>query len=184
METYLPKFRNDYEGIKRILDACDEKNDNAWNDTFMAMSSIEFENYTKGVKRLPKDTPDYITDIKKRADDIRKNAKKTVQNMVSSIFRKENDDIKEEIKYLYKIVKSISDTVLKFEEAYSNKKRDKGIIDFNDIEHFALKILIQKDEDGKDIPSDIALSYREKFEEIFIDEISDSNFVQEVLLSI
>ena len=25
--------------------------------------SIEFENYTKGVKRLPKDTPDYITDI-------------------------------------------------------------------------------------------------------------------------
>ena len=183
LETYLPKFRNDYEGIKRILDACDEKNDNAWNDTFMAMSSIEFENYTKGVKRLPKDTPDYITDIKKRADDIRKNAKKTVQNMVSSIFRKENDDIKEEIKYLYKIVKSISDTVLKFEEAYSNKKRDKGIIDFNDIEHFALKILIQKDEDGKDIPSDIALSYREKFEEIFIDEYQDSNFVQEVLLS-
>ena len=183
LETYLPKFRNDYEGIKRILDACDEKNDNAWNDTFMAMSSIEFENYTKGVKRLPKDTPDYITDIKKRADDIRKNAKKTVQDMVSSIFRKENDDIKEEIKYLYKIVKSISDTVLKFEEAYSNKKRDKGIIDFNDIEHFALKILIQKDEDGKDIPSDIALSYREKFEEIFIDEYQDSNFVQEVLLS-
>ena len=44
--------------------------------------------------------------------------------MASSIFRKENDDIKEEIKYLYKIVKSISDTVLKFEEAYSNKKRD------------------------------------------------------------
>ena len=73
---------------------------NAWNDTFMAMSSIEFENYTKGVKRLPKDTPDYITDIKKRADDIRKNAKKTVQDMVSSIFRKENDDIKEEIKEL------------------------------------------------------------------------------------
>ena len=183
LETYLVKFKNDYEGIKKILGACDEKNDNAWNDTFMVMSYIEFENYTKGVKRLPKDTPDYIIDIKKRADDIRKNAKKTVQEMVSSIFRKENNDIKEEIKYLYKIVKSISDTVLKFEDAYSNKKRDKGIIDFNDIEHFALRILIQKDEDGKDIPSDIALSYREKFHEIFIDEYQDSNFVQEVLLS-
>nr|WP_317333753.1 helicase-exonuclease AddAB subunit AddA [uncultured Romboutsia sp.] len=183
LETYLPKFRNDYEGIKKILDACNENSDNAWNDTFMAMSSIEFENYTKGVKRLPKDTPDYITDIKKRADDIRKSAKKTVQDMVSSVFRKENDDIKEEIKYLYKIVKSISEIVFKFEEAYSNKKRDKGIIDFNDIEHFALKILIQKDEDGNNIPSDIALSYRDKFYEIFIDEYQDSNFVQEVLLS-
>ena len=183
LDTYLLKFRNDYEGIKRILDACDTKNDNAWNDTFIAMSSMEFENYTKGVKRLPKDAPDYITDIKKRADDIRKNAKKTVQDMVSSVFRKENDDIKQEIKYLYNIVKSISDIVIKFEDAYSNKKRDKGIIDFNDIEHFALKILIQKDEHGNDIPSDIALSYREKFYEIFIDEYQDSNFVQEVLLS-
>lgn len=183
LDTYLPKFRNDYEGIKRILDACDTKNDNAWNDTFIAMSSMEFENYTKGVKRLPKDAPDYITDIKKRADDVRKNAKKTVQDMVSSIFRKENDDIKQEIKYLYNIVKSISDIVIKFEEAYSNKKRDKNIIDFNDIEHFALKILIQKDENDNDIPSDIALSYRDKFYEIFIDEYQDSNFVQEVLLS-
>ena len=183
LDTYLLKFRNDYEGIKRILEACDINNDNVWNDTFIAMSSIAFENYTKGVKRLPKDTPDYITDIKKRADDIRKSAKKTIQNMVSSVFRKENDDIKEEIKYLYKIVKSISETVLKFEEAYSNNKRDKGIIDFNDIEHFALKILTEKDENGNTIPSDIALSYRDKFYEIFIDEYQDSNFVQEVLLS-
>ncbi len=152
LETYLLKFRNDYEGIKRILEACDINNDNVWNDTFIAMSSIAFENYTKGVKRLPKDTPDYITDIKKRADDIRKSAKKTIQDMVSSVFRKENDDIKEEIKYLYKIVKSISETVLKFEEVYSNNKRDKGIIDFNDIEHFALKILTKKDENGNTIP--------------------------------
>lgn len=183
LETYLLKFRKDYEGIKRILEACDINNDSVWNDTFIAMSSIAFENYTKGVKRLPKDAPDYITDIKKRADDIRKSAKKTIQNMVSSVFRKENDDIKEEIKYLYKIVKSISETVLKFEEAYSNNKRDKGIIDFNDIEHFALKILTEKDENGNTIPSDIALSYRDKFYEIFIDEYQDSNFVQEVLLS-
>lgn len=183
LETYLLKFRKDYEGIKRILEACDINNDSVWNDTFIAMSSIAFENYTKGVKRLPKDAPDYITDIKKRADDIRKSAKKTIQNMVSSVFRKENDDIKEEIKYLYKIVKSISETVLKFEEVYSNNKRDKGIIDFNDIEHFALKILTKKDENGNTIPSDIALSYRDKFYEIFIDEYQDSNFVQEVLLS-
>ena len=183
LETYLFKFRNDYTTIKNILDACDINNENAWNDTFNAMSLAEFENYVKGVKKVPKDAPEYINEIKKRADEIRKNAKKTIQDMVSSVFRKENEAIKEEIKYLYKIVKSISETVLKFEDAYSNKKRDKGIIDFNDIEHFALKILIQKDENGKDIPSDIALSYRDKFYEIFIDEYQDSNFVQEVLLS-
>ena len=125
LDTYLLKFRNDYEGIKRILDACDTKNDNAWNDTFIAMSSMEFENYTKGVKRLPKDAPDYITDIKKRADDIRKNAKKTVQDMVSSVFRKENDDIKQEIKYLYNIVKSISDIVINLKMLIVIRKRQR-----------------------------------------------------------
>ena len=78
-----------------------------------------------------------------------------------------------------------------FEQIYSQKKRDKGIIDFNDIEHFALQILTEIDEngdfvfdeEGKNIPSDISLEYREKFYEIFIDEYQDSNQVQEVILS-
>ena len=90
------------------------------------MSSMTFENYVKGVKRIPKDAPEYINEIKKRADEIRKNAKKTIQDIISSVvFKRVNDDIKEEIKYLYTIVKSISNTVIKFEEAYSNKEKRK-----------------------------------------------------------
>ncbi|MDO7206567.1 UvrD-helicase domain-containing protein [Paraclostridium bifermentans] len=70
-----------------------------------------------------------------------------------------------------------------FEKKYQEKKREKGIIDFNDIEHFALAILTDEDEDGNIIPSDVAKIYVEKFSEIFIDEYQDSNLVQEVLLS-
>lgn len=179
LETYYDKFKSDYNGIKRILEGCDK----SWNDAFNAMSSMKFENYVKGVKRLSKDAPTYIIDIKKRADDIRKSVKKSVENMIVSTFCKDNEDIKEEIKYLYNVVKAISNTVIKFDELYSDKKREKGIIDFNDIEHFALKILTTSDENGEVIPSDVALEYREKFYEIFIDEYQDSNYVQEVLLS-
>ncbi|MBO3443141.1 helicase-exonuclease AddAB subunit AddA [Clostridium sp. CCUG 7971] len=179
LETYLDKFKSDYNGIKRILEGCNK----TWDDAFKAMSSIKFENYTKGVKRIPKDAPTYITDIKKKADDIRKKAKKSIESMIASTFCKENEDINDELRYLYNVAKSISETVIKFEEAYDSKKREKGIIDFNDIEHFALKILTEKDDNGNDIPSDIALGYRDKFYEIFIDEYQDSNLVQEVLLS-
>ena len=74
-----------------------------------------------------------------------------------------------------------------FEQIYSQKKRDKGIIDFNDIEHLLTETDENGDfvfdEEGKNIPSDIALEYREKFYEIFIDEYQDSNQVQEVILS-
>ncbi|CEH33037.1 helicase-exonuclease AddAB subunit AddA [Romboutsia lituseburensis] len=179
LETYTDKFKSDYSGIKRILNGCNE----SWDKAFEAMLSMKFENYVKGVKRLAKDTPSYIRDIKDRADDIRKKVKKSVEDMKDSTFSQETGEIKDQIRYLYQVVKSISEVVIKFEEAYDARKREKGIIDFNDIEHFALKILTTKDEEGKDIPSDIALTYREKFYEIFIDEYQDSNLVQEVLLS-
>ncbi len=179
LETYTDKFKSDYSCVIKILDGCNS----SWDEAFSAATSVKFENYVKGVKRLPKDAPSYIKDIKDRADDIRKKVKKSVESMLDSTFSMEKDDIKEEIKYLYNVVKSISQTVIKFEEAYQAKKREKGIIDFNDIEHFALEILTSKDEEGKVIPSDIALTYRDKFYEIFIDEYQDSNLVQEVLLS-
>lgn len=179
LETYTDKFKSDYNGIKRILEGCNT----SWDETYKSMISMKFENYVKGVKRLPKDAPSYIKDAKDRADDIRKKVKKSVEDMKDSTFSQEKDEINEQIKYLYDVVKSISEVVIKFEEAYDSKKREKGIIDFNDIEHFALKILIEKDDNGKDTPSDIAIGYRDKFYEIFIDEYQDSNLVQEVLLS-
>ena len=187
LETFTEKLRNEYLKIKELLDACNS----SWDEVYLKMSSMTFENYVKGVKRIPKDAPMYIKEAKDKAKSIRDKAKKSLEDIIQSSFYKSTDNIKEEIKYLYPIVKSISDTIIKFDEEYSKRKREKGIIDFNDIEHFALKILTQRDnngdiltdEFGNAMPSDIALAYRDKFYEIFIDEYQDSNLVQEVLLS-
>ena len=185
--TFTDKLKIEYEKIKEILYACDT----SWSDAYRQISSMTFENYAKGVKRIPKDAPSYIKEEKDKAKKIRDNAKKSIEKIKTSVFNKNYDDLKDEIKFLYPIVKSLSDVVLMFEQIYSQKKRDKGIIDFNDIEHFALQILTETDEngdfvfdkEGKNNPSDIALEYREKFYEIFIDEYQDSNQVQEVILS-
>ncbi|ETI94573.1 MAG: hypothetical protein Q606_CBAC00278G0003 [Intestinibacter bartlettii DORA_8_9] len=185
--TFTDKLKIEYEKIKEILYACDT----SWSDAYRQISSMTFENYAKGVKRIPKDAPSYIKEEKDKAKKIRDNAKKSIEKIKTSVFNKNYDDLKDEIKFLYPVVKSLSDVVLMFEQIYSQKKRDKGIIDFNDIEHFALQILTETDEngdfvfdeEGKNIPSDIALEYREKFYEIFIDEYQDSNQVQEVILS-
>lgn len=56
------------------------------------------------------------------------------------------------------------------------------MIDFSDMEHFALQILLKKDEDGAIVPSNTALELQDYFEEIMIDEYQDSNEVQELLL--
>ncbi|WP_455542260.1 helicase-exonuclease AddAB subunit AddA [Intestinibacter sp.] len=185
--TFTDKLKIEYESVRDIVESCDV----SWNDAYKKIATMKFENYAKGVKRIPKDAPYYVKEEKDKAKKNRDNAKKSIEKIKTSVFSKHYDDLKEEIKFLYPVVRSLSDVVLMFEKIYSAKKRDKGIIDFNDIEHFALQILTQTDEkgdflfdeEGKNIPSDIALEYREKFYEIFIDEYQDSNQVQEVILS-
>ncbi|MBY2430332.1 helicase-exonuclease AddAB subunit AddA [Clostridioides difficile] len=178
LETFAEKLSVEYKKIANISQACNK----SWDEAYKKMASMSFENYVKGVKRISKDAPSYIKESKEKAKTIRDKTKKSLESIVNATFNKDNDSIREEIKYLYNIVKPISSVVLRFEEEYSNKKREKGIIDFNDIEHFALNILTDIDEKGNIVPSDIAVGYRNKFYEIFIDEYQDSNLVQEVLL--
>lgn len=70
---------------------------------------------------------------------------------------------------------------LEFGRRMAEKKREKKVIDFSDMEHFALDILLVREE-GRISPSPVALEYRQHFAEILIDEYQDSNLVQEYLL--
>ena len=74
------------------------------------------------------------------------------------------------------------DLALLFGERLTEKKREKNLLDFEDMEHLALQILLKEEENGQMVPSDTALEYREQFAEILIDEYQDSNLVQEFLL--
>ena len=179
LETFADKLKIEYKMIKNLLDSCDE----GWEDAYRASINLEFENYAKGVKRIPKGAEEYIKDAKDKAKKIRDDAKKSLESIQSSTFNKNVSALNKEIEMLYPIVNSLSKILKRFIDLYSERKREKGIIDFNDIEHFALAILTKEDENGNINPSDVALEYREKFYEIFIDEYQDSNFVQEVLLS-
>lgn len=69
-----------------------------------------------------------------------------------------------------------------FMDAYAAKKRQKNLVDFSDIEHFALDILVQKEGENY-IYSEAAEEFADRFEEILIDEYQDSNLVQETLLT-
>lgn len=74
------------------------------------------------------------------------------------------------------------DLALLFGERLTEKKREKNLLDFEDMEHLALQILLKEEENGQMVPLDTALEYREQFVEILIDEYQDSNLVQEFLL--
>ena len=78
-------------------------------------------------------------------------------------------------------VKMLVDLTLAFSEKFNQKKLSNNILDFSDMEHYALKILTYE-EDGKLLPSAVAKEYQDKFREVMIDEYQDSNYIQEAIL--
>ncbi|HOO27689.1 MAG TPA: UvrD-helicase domain-containing protein, partial [Lachnospiraceae bacterium] len=107
----------------------------------------------------------------------RNQCKKLLQKIAGDFFQ---DTPKEAVLLLQESsgnVSALADITLAFSRAYAEAKRNKNIVDFNDLEHLSLMVL----ENGKDTT---AREYREFFEEIYVDEYQDSNLVQETLLGL
>ena len=76
-----------------------------------------------------------------------------------------------------------------FDQAYRDAKRERNVLDFNDLEHLALEVLYEREEtgDGEETvsrrPSQVADELSRQYEEILMDEYQDSNYVQEALIT-
>ena len=74
---------------------------------------------------------------------------------------------------------ALAEVTERFIDAFAERKQDKNLVDFSDLEHFALEILVEE-ETGK--PTETAKEFQNAYEEIMIDEYQDSNYVQETIL--
>ena len=120
--------------------------------------------------------------IKDEAKEKRDKINKKFKGIKDKIFIYTSKEAIQDLQEVYEILKLLKKVVLEFEETYGKVKLERNVIDFNDIEHLALKILL-KEEDGKYVPTEVAKKYKDKFEEIAIDEYQDSNMVQEYILT-
>lgn len=108
--------------------------------------------------------------------------KKGIDELYDKFFFQSTEDMLHDIKEMAQPVRELVKLTKEFTEAFSAKKREEGILDFADIEHFALQILVRKTEAGV-YPSETALELQNYYEEILTDEYQDSNYVQELLLN-
>ena len=69
-----------------------------------------------------------------------------------------------------------------FHDRYQEAKQEKNLVDFGDLEHYALEVLLEETEEGERTPSAAADELSRQFEEILVDEYQDSNDVQEALI--
>ena len=130
------------------------------------------------ISKCDEEVKEIYNKVKKELDSIKSEISESLKTLNLDI-----ENIKRESDLIYPYVRSISDVVIKFKEKFWEKKQKFNYVDFADIEHLALEILVDIDEDGNIKPSKTALEYQEKYSEVFIDEYQDSNLVQEILLS-
>ena len=160
------------------------------NEKEILSSAIEHEKYSDFYKfftsfefgRLPgKKNPDVAEEKKELVKNIRDFVKKNVKGIASEYFASKPEVILEDTNQSYEAVAQLIDLTCQFHDRFSEKKREKNLIDFSDMEHFALSILIEE-KDGAFVPTKTAYGYREYYKEIMTDEYQDSNLVQEYLL--
>ncbi|MBC7960004.1 MAG: UvrD-helicase domain-containing protein, partial [Vallitaleaceae bacterium] len=121
--------------------------------------------------------------LKERGKSAIDKAKELLQELREVYYAYPITDVLSDIFGTYEVLKVLGDLTNEFARNYQKIKEEKNLIDFNDIEHFALNILVQKDPSGQTISTEVAKDYRNQFEEILIDEYQDSNLVQETLLT-
>ena len=133
--------------------------------------------------RLPSKKDDSVDPaLRTMAQQLRNEVKKQIEKLKGDFLLRSPEQALAQMQRACPMVEELVSLVLTYERMLTQKKREANIIDFGDMEHLALQILLTK-EDGEIVPTKAAKEYRECFDEILIDEYQDSNLVQEYLLT-
>ena len=172
LSRYGIVLQNDIDKYQKLY----ELTHTSWDEAFEFANTMKFDTWPIDRK--------ISMDLKEEAKDSRDTIKKKAMKIIKEVLIYDSENAYNDIYEMYEVLDILKDVILGFDKAFKAKKRERNIIDFNDIEHYALKILVKKDENGNYVPTDVAKKYQEKFTEIAIDEYQDSNQVQEYILNV
>ena len=165
---YADALASDLEIINDLLE---KDTYSKWYEYF---ATVKFKALSR--KKDPNEDPDERERYKKRRDEI----KKELQSLQKELFSKKPEEILDEMQLCRPYVKMLSSLAIDYYNRFQNSKELRKIMDFSDLEHFALKILV---DEKTNQPTETAIKLSEYFEEVMIDEYQDSNYLQEMILS-
>lgn len=110
---------------------------------------------------------------------IRDGVKKVWKDIKEQYFYGEKELLEQQIHQAGRLVKTMTEFTKEFGRRFAQAKREKALVDFNDLEHFAIDILIDENKEY----TEAARELQEHFMEIMTDEYQDSNMVQEIILN-
>ena len=125
-------------------------------------------------------------ELRLQVKDMRdKDIKKRIEKIKTRFLFTNPDKMREDIHNLQPVIKALFDLTLDYRARYNEEKRARNLVDFSDLEHYAIQILWEGDfrDQTTLTPSPVAAALANKYEEVLIDEYQDTNEVQERILS-
>ena len=169
-EAYLPMLAHDLQMLDRLYlaenyEALNEQLKNVSFDRLASIRSKEIDGEKKA----------FVTGIRDRV-------KKAVGKLLEFYCFESPKEVLSDIRGSRDAVTTLLSLAGEYGDKYRDKKREKNLVDFNDLEHYALEILLDKEE-GKTVTTQVADELSRQYEEILVDEYQDSNDVQEALIN-
>ena len=110
--------------------------------------------------------------------------KDDLKAMQAAVFTVPEATLQEQFKAQYPIIKGLVELTIAFHKAYRDMKQEQGIMDFSDLEHLCLALLVEPGTEDDPQPSEVAKELQDTFKEIMVDEYQDTNGVQETIINL
>ncbi|MCJ8011430.1 helicase-exonuclease AddAB subunit AddA [Paenibacillus sp. KQZ6P-2] len=174
--AYVDNLIADLEMIHTLQDAMEHR---SWEDLYDVFQGISFGK----LKSVRKDETD--PQLQERVKELREAVKKTAADLRGALFGRSAEAFLAELNEAAPLMRELAELVIEFGERYEMEKRKRGAVDFSDLEHYCLRILLHSDSTPEHpMPSDAAVEYREQFDEVLLDEYQDTNSVQETIVNL
>lgn len=169
---YLPAVTSDHILIKKLMQA----------ESIVRLSEIVSDSSFDKLGTITKKddvNPEKQQYVKERREEFKTYINKKLKTKLKY---DSTESVIKDIKVCASHVTVLIRLAKEFSRRMSEEKRNRNIIDFNDMEHMALDILVKR-ENGKINYTKVSDALSEFYEEILIDEYQDSNLLQENILT-
>ncbi|MBR3836069.1 MAG: helicase-exonuclease AddAB subunit AddA [Clostridia bacterium] len=156
------------ENLRELLEQ------NKWDESLFALRSLKFP----ALGRLPKGYSSEVADFAKKQ---KKSITDELTKRLPKYFCATSAEHAEDMRYLRPVVEKLLEIVQRYSELLWEEKQKTNSVDFSDITHLALRLLVTYNEDGMPVKTKLAQELSQKFDEILVDEFQDINELQNTL---
>ncbi|ABO49946.1 DNA helicase/exodeoxyribonuclease V, subunit A [Desulforamulus reducens MI-1] len=172
-EPYSKTLTEDIINIKPLTN---NDWDASWEKLYRSITAIKWS-------KLSPCRGEIDDQLKNKAQNLRNKAKEKFNDIINTYFSAEPTVILEDLRSLQPLIADLAKLTIEFMELYQKKKQAKGLVDFGDLEHYCLTILLDKENDAAEFrPSAVAIELQQQYAEVLVDEYQDINAVQETIL--